>query len=283
MGTGCAAHAPQTQYPLANAGRPVKNSQGVCVQIGPTPADGKTACYQLVQPDLKHHVEPLPLDEFGYLFPPLKPESKLTSTGSPAATTKAGPVIVVPAIPITAAPIITAPIPSVPVTATPSIPITAAPLTGGVPATVAPTIPVAAAPITTVPIPAVTAPMAAIARYIAKTVRFSTRLPFKLNSAHLSRKNRAELLAFVNSLQQYRGVENIRITGHTDKSGPARYNKWLSGMRAKSVQLWLLSLGVDSRTTQVRGVGSSEPRPHARYAADNRYVDIEVVVRVPVP
>lgn len=116
-----------------------------------------------------------------------------------------------------------------------------------------------------------------------KTIRFSTRLPFKLNSAHLSHKNRADLLAFVNSLEQYRGIESIRITGHTDKSGPARFNQWLSGMRANSGQFWLLSLGIDPRTTLVRGVGSKVPRPHAHNPADNRYVDLEVVVRVPAP
>lgn len=241
LGAGCAAHAPQTQFPLANAGRPVENSQGICVQVGPTPAGSKTACYQLAQPNLRHHVEPLPLDEFGYLFPPLKPEPKLASTGSPAATIQVAPLHAAPAIPVAAVPVVPTP-----------------PPTGAVPAATA-------------------------IRYITKTVHFSTRLPFKLNGAHLARRNRVALLTFVNSLEQYRGVESIHITGHTDRSGPARFNKWLSGMRAKSVQLWLLSLGVDPRITHVHGVGSSEPRAHTRNAADNRYVDIEVVVRIPAP
>lgn len=230
LGAGCAAHAPQTQFPLANAGRPVKNSQGVCVQVGPTSAGGKVACYQLAQPNLRHHVEPLRLDEFGYLFPPLKPEAKLASASAPAATTKVAP-----------------------------------------------------ASVASTPPPTVTLPATTAMRYITKTVHFSTRLPFKLNRAHLARQNRAVLLTFVNSLEQYRGVKSIRITGHTDRSGPARFNNWLSGMRAKSVQLWLLSLGVDPRITHVRGVGSSEPRAHARSTADNRYVDIKVVVRIPAP
>lgn len=256
LGAGCAAHAPQTQFPLANAGRPVENSQGVCVQVGPTPAGGKTACYQLAQPNLRHHVEPLPLDEFGYLFPPLKPEPKLASTGSPATTTQVAPLHAASAIPVAAVPVVPTPTPRV-----------AAP----------------AATIASTPPPTGAVPAATAIRYITKTVHFSTRLPFKLNGAHLARRNRAALLAFVNSLEQYRGVESIRITGHTDRSGPARFNKWLSGMRAKSVQLWLLSLGVDPRITHVRGVGSSEPRAHTRNAADNRYVDIEVVVRIPAP
>jgi len=367
LSTGCATHLPQTQYPLAEAGQVVKSSQGVCVQIGLTPADGKPVCYRLAPPDLQHHVEPLPLDEFGYLFPPLKPESNLASTSPPAATSKnaraaaassisvtptlivavpvpsiaptavpriaktmvpitqaaavttlptipatavpivavpvpsiaptaapriaktmvpitqAAPVTTLPAIPATAVPIVAVPVPSIAPMAAPSIASTTLPVTNAAPTTVAPTLPIVAAPIITASIPSITAPVAATPHYVLKTIRFSTRLPFKLNSAHLSHKNRADLLAFVNSLEQYRGVKSNRITGHTDKSGPARFNQWLSGMRANSVQLWLLSLGIDPRTTLVRGVGSSEPRPHAHNPADNRYVDLEVVVRVPAP
>jgi outer membrane protein OmpA-like peptidoglycan-associated protein len=242
LGAGCAMPAQQTQYPLANAGRPVKNAQGVCVQIGPMPANGKATCYQLAQPDLHHHVEPLPLDEFGYLFPPLKSVPKLASTSAPAATTRTAPIITAPTISTRTA-----------------------------------------APVAAAFMPSIKAPAAAVASYTTKTLHFSTSMPFKLNSAHLSRENRAGLLAFVNSLERYRGIESIRITGHTDKSGPARFNMWLSSMRAKSVQLWLLSLGIDSRMVQIRGVGSSQPRTHALMSADNRYVGIEVIARTPAP
>ncbi len=302
LSAGCATPAPQTQFPLATAGQPARSSQGVCVQIGPTPADGKPACNQLAPPDLQHHVEPLPLDEFGYLFPPLKPEPKLASTSPPAATTKniaqtaapslaqtpvpiaaVAPVSALPAIPATVVPIAPPPVPSVSPPAAPSIASTPVPAIQVAPATIVPAIPIAALPITTAPISSISAPLVTAPHYILKTIRFSTRLPFKLNSAHLSYQNRTDLLAFINSLEQYRGIERIRITGHTDKSGPVRFNQWLSGMRAKSAELWLLSLGIDPRTTLVRGVASSEPRPQAHNPADNRYVDLEIVVRVPAP
>ncbi|MGH8281312.1 MAG: OmpA family protein, partial [Gammaproteobacteria bacterium] len=184
----------------------------------------------LAQTELNQHVEPLPLDEFGYLFPPLKPETKL----APTAVSTPAPVALTPAKPL---------------------------------------------PISMSAVP--TASFAVAPHYTTKVVHFSTQMPFRLNRAFLSHKNRKALTAFVNSLEQYRGIISIRITGHTDKSGPARFNKLLSVWRAKSAQQWLLSLGVDSRSIQLRGVGSSEPRPHAVRAADNRYVDIEVVVRVP--
>ncbi|MGH8321067.1 MAG: OmpA family protein [Gammaproteobacteria bacterium] len=231
LAAGCASQRPQSGYQLDNGGHPLKNAQGVCVQIGPlTSVDLKSACYQLAQTELNQHVEPLPLDEFGYLFPPLKPEPVL----APAAVSIPAPVALTPATPL---------------------------------------------PISMPAVP--TASFAAAPHYTTKVVHFSTQMPFRLNRAFLSRKNRKALTAFVNSLEQYRGIVSIRITGHTDKSGPARFNKSLSVWRAESAQQWLLSLGVDSRSIQLRGVGSSEPRPHAVRAADNRYVDIEVVVRVP--
>jgi outer membrane protein OmpA-like peptidoglycan-associated protein len=259
LGAGCTSHALQPVYPLGNSGKPVKNSQGVCVQIGPTPAGDKLKCYQLAPPDQQHHVEPLPLDEFGYLFPPLKPEPRLVSTSPPAKTIASVPVAVVPIQPATAVTVAAAPIPNV------TTPIAAPAKINSAPATKTP-----ASSISTV-------------HYVEKALRFVTLQPFRLNRSYLSRKNRVSLLAYINSLERYRGVLSIRITGHTDKSGPKQFNNWLSEMRAKSVQQWLLSLGVDPRSTYTHGVGSSEPRPHARHAADNRYVDIEVVVRVPTP
>ena len=213
------------------------------MQIGLTDSAGKKAgCYQLAQAPANEHVESLPLDEFGYLFPPLKPKPALAPVTIPSPAAPVAAVLVQP-VPTTAE-------------VTPLKPVMA-------PAPVV-------APITTNTL-----------RYTTRIIHFSTQVPFRLNRAHLVRANRDALTAFVDSLEQYRGVESIRITGHTDRSGPARFNNWLSLMRAKSVELRLLSMGADPRSVQIRGVGSTQPRAHAQHAADNRYVDIVVVVRLP--
>ncbi|MDE2234366.1 MAG: OmpA family protein [Gammaproteobacteria bacterium] len=277
---GCASHATRPEFPLAVSSKQSENSQGVCVQIGITPADGKLPCNQLAQPDVKHHVEPLPLDEFGYLFPALKPEAEPAAASAavkaqpaasakPNAGTAAAPLIVAAKVPVAQA----APMVSAPPVAASVAPVSAAPLPLAVSTATA-----AKPPASTLPSPA--APAQA-AHYMTKNLRFTTQKAFKLNSAHLARGNRRQILRFIDSLENYRGIERIRITGHTDKSGPAGFNHWLSGMRAKSAELLLLSLGADPRTIQMRGVGSSEPRPHAHSASANRYVDIEVTVRVP--
>ncbi|MGH8401558.1 MAG: OmpA family protein [Gammaproteobacteria bacterium] len=116
-----------------------------------------------------------------------------------------------------------------------------------------------------------TRPQAAVVpHYTTKTVRFTTPAEFQRSRAGLSAQNRGALLHFINSLEQYRGVESIRIIGHTDLSGRRHYNTWLAGKRAESVQLRLLSLGVDPRSVSVTAeVGGG------------RSVEIEVVVRVP--
>ena len=211
------------------------------MQIGLTDSAGKKAeCYRLAQAPANEHIEPLPLDEFGYLFPPLKPKPVLA------------PVAIPPA--------------AVAVALAQPVPTTAE---------VAPFQPAA------IPAPVVAGETSRTSRYTTRIIRFSTQVPFRLNRAHLARANRQALTDFVNSLAQYRGVESIRITGHTDRSGPASFNLWLSLMRAKSVELRLLSMGADPRSVQIRGVGSTQPRAHAQRAADNRYVDIVAVVRVP--
>lgn len=250
LGAGCAAPPPHSGLRLANGGRPLGNPQGVCVQIGVLnfPAMD-SSCYALAAAPADAHIEPLPLDEFGYLFPALKPEPKLAPVQIPPPPTVATLARPVPLI-AAAAPL--------------------APTSASAWTVSSPTAPPPAAAI-----------MLPVTRYVTRTLHFTTAMPFKLNSAHLTRANAAALTTFVNSLAQYRGVESIRITGHTDRSGPARFNNWLSLMRAKSIELRLLSLGTDPRSIQIRGVGSTEPRAHAHTAADNRYVDIEVVVRVP--
>lgn len=253
LGAGCSAPPPQPSYQLANGGRPLSGPQGVCVQIGvQNPADKQPQCYQLAAAPAGEHVEPLPLDEFGYLFPPLKPQPVLAPVTIPTPATVTSFAQPLPAIATT-------------------MPLTqpAAPPPVMVPAP------------TSVATPIVAAAVSSTAHFTTRSIRFSTMAPFKLNSAHLAHANRTALVAFINSLEQYHGVVSIRITGHTDRSGPVRFNQWLSQMRAKSVELRLLALGADPRSIQIRGVGSRLPRAHAHSAADNRYVDIEVVVRVP--
>ncbi|MFD4838711.1 OmpA family protein [Achromobacter sp. NPDC058515] len=51
----------------------------------------------------------------------------------------------------------------------------------------------------------------------------------------------------------------VAIEGHTDSKGAASYNKDLSLRRAKAVEQWLASHGVDKARLLVKGLGDTRP------------------------
>ncbi|HET7922457.1 MAG TPA: OmpA family protein [Gammaproteobacteria bacterium] len=190
-------------YLVDGSGQPVTGLHGMCLQIGKLhPQDKLSDCYLRATAPVRHHIEPLRRDEFGFMLPPETPSERATRLALAATPDKA-----------------------------------------------------AAAP----------AP-----RYTTQTVRFTTPIEFGVNHAGLSQRNRSALFNFINSLEQYRGVESIHIIGHTDLSGTRHYNQWLAGKRAESVKIRLLSMGADPRSLSVNAeVGGG------------RSVEVIVVVRVP--
>jgi OOP family OmpA-OmpF porin len=73
------------------------------------------------------------------------------------------------------------------------------------------------------------------------------------------------------------GVVSVRVTGHTDTSGPVRYNQRLSERRAKNVADALVALGVPAQTIVFGGVGENDlavPTPDNVREPRNRRVTI---------
>lgn len=105
----------------------------------------------------------------------------------------------------------------------------------------------------------------------------ATDQPFKINSAHLETPNQHVIK---NAMQAWRdqGLQTISVavTGHTDPSGPLRFNNILSYWRAQSVGLYLRKLGVAQDAIKLAGAGPSMPKPDAHTPEDNRYVDLVV-------
>jgi outer membrane protein OmpA-like peptidoglycan-associated protein len=52
---------------------------------------------------------------------------------------------------------------------------------------------------------------------------------------------------------------HIRIEGHTDSKGSARYNQKLSIKRAKAVQNYLIQHGIQASKISIEGLGESDP------------------------
>jgi outer membrane protein OmpA-like peptidoglycan-associated protein len=55
------------------------------------------------------------------------------------------------------------------------------------------------------------------------------------------------------------GYSKIRLTGYTDRAGPAKYNLGLSLRRADSVKAELKRLGVPEGEITARGLGEANP------------------------
>jgi outer membrane protein OmpA-like peptidoglycan-associated protein len=107
--------------------------------------------------------------------------------------------------------------------------------------------------------------------------RTNTAFPFRLNSAHLTAKNRHALR------EEFRTLENkglrvvsVSVTGHTDSSGAAKFNDLLSYWRAQSVAYYLRRMRIPE--VEIAGAGMYAPRS-TRDSADNRYVDMVVWVQ----
>jgi OOP family OmpA-OmpF porin len=74
----------------------------------------------------------------------------------------------------------------------------------------------------------------------------------------------------------------VRIEGHTDSSGPAEYNRYLSEQRAESVMRYLEQGGISADRLTAVGHGESQPiatnqSPKGR--ARNRRVELQVLER----
>ena len=51
----------------------------------------------------------------------------------------------------------------------------------------------------------------------------------------------------------------VEIQGHTDSTGTAKYNQWLSEKRAQNVMQHLVKRGIDPKRLQAKGYGLTQP------------------------
>ncbi len=75
--------------------------------------------------------------------------------------------------------------------------------------------------------------------------------------------------------------DRVRVEGHTDSSGDAKYNQQLSERRASAVKAVLVSRGVQEKQILVVGMGESKPvadNATAAGRAKNRRVELHIDV-----
>ena len=100
---------------------------------------------------------------------------------------------------------------------------------------------------------------------------------FGLDSAQLDQTARAELDEFAKALKDNRlSTFRFVVEGHTDASGPDRYNQNLSQRRAQSVAAFLAANGVQAARLEAIGLGKSHPRVANPYDPVNRRVEMRI-------
>jgi outer membrane protein OmpA-like peptidoglycan-associated protein len=87
---------------------------------------------------------------------------------------------------------------------------------------------------------------------------FDSDLLFPINSSYLTEKAKVALQEFV-TLAKEKPQAFIQVDGHTDATGTADYNQWLSEKRAASVKTYLQSLGVSGSRIETKGYGQVQP------------------------
>ena len=113
----------------------------------------------------------------------------------------------------------------------------------------------APAPVAVLPLPP--APMPPPPPRIEKYTLSATEL-FAFDSSTLQ-GNQPKLDEVAAALSQNGGVQNVVITGYTDRIGSAGYNQKLSERRATAVKTYLVGKGVEANRLSAQGKGEADP------------------------
>src|SRR5438128_1153075 len=111
-------------------------------------------------------------------------------------------------------------------------------------------------------------------------VKLKSDLLFDSGSSALRPQAIEDLVKVGDILAKY-SDDRVRIEGHTDSSGSARYNEDLSRRRADAVKSVLLSRGVKEQQMLVLGMGEARPvadNGTATGRAHNRRVELHIDV-----
>jgi len=91
-----------------------------------------------------------------------------------------------------------------------------------------------------------------------ETLAIVTNINFDFDSAKIRGDSEAKLDRVVDILKENSAVR-VRVEGHTDSTGPEKYNLGLSYRRAESVKAYLEGKGIDANRLSVVGFGEAKP------------------------
>lgn len=112
-----------------------------------------------------------------------------------------------------------------------------------------------------------------------ETLAIVTNVNFDFDSAAIRGDSMGKLDRVVAILRDNAGVR-VRVEGHTDSTGPEKYNLGLSYRRAESVKNYLVGKGIEANRLSVVGFGEAKPLVSNRTSAGravNRRVEFKVL------
>jgi outer membrane protein OmpA-like peptidoglycan-associated protein len=110
-------------------------------------------------------------------------------------------------------------------------------------------------------------------------VRLTSDILFDWDSAALRGSSRSTLSELADTFKRYSDINVIDVQGHTDSTGPDRYNQTLSQRRASAVRDYLVAQGVPSRRISAKGYGESQPKS-SNDTAEGRQLNRRVEIRI---
>ena len=101
-----------------------------------------------------------------------------------------------------------------------------------------------------------------------------TAFYFATNDSQVKQEDYSVLIAHADYLMKH-PEKTLRISGHTDQSGPAEYNQWLAKQRAEAVAKVLIEYGVAVSQIKIESLGETQPMAGLEHAIADRRVELE--------
>ena len=124
------------------------------------------------------------------------------------------------------------------------------------------------------------------AKRVGKKIEITEKVMFDFDKATIKADSDQLLKDVGTVLAENPSVTKLRIEGHTDNVGKAKYNKKLSQQRADAVKDFLVKVGIDAN--RLESVGYGAERPIADNKTDegkekNRRVEFNIVTETTPP
>ena len=98
-----------------------------------------------------------------------------------------------------------------------------------------------------------------IAAVVKDEIKIYQRIEFETDKAKIRHESEVVLRAVLDVLVDHPEIKAVRVEGHTDNVGAAKYNYGLSKRRAASVVAWLVEHGIDRQRLFPEGFGLERP------------------------